>query len=934
MHRITSGVASGERIRLRLTIEGWPDRWITSSTFDASGLHTEDQGRNTRSGLLFAGLAVVESLDMRSSLTSVGGMTFRIASPYADESFGKSAVVVDYLQTDVTKSSATWEVTDSSRFADEAYYHVGTEAVRVSAIPSGTTLTVVRTRWDTQQQRHTVTTGPADQRYVPIWDRPVSMEGRRCYLEMETLAGQYEAAPNTWITPVEIIWRGVVWQAPRRLQDGLTWEIQAEPVTAILDQQISGYANDARIRGVYHPWDHAFYWRIDEHTNSTFIDATYSGKITGFHASEEEFAAAVTADMRAKVATSGDYSLVFSSHRGLCKLTLTTGSSGPTKFLDFECWSTLDGYFGMGRIFGWTRINSNGSTTWVGGFEDFDNHTTYEAQLVGPSVAIQVSNAPEVWPLGAVRGVLGMPPQLSTFSSPVSEWMRDEAAKSDNPHRRIHLDQLIGIAGGDMITLENADVVARDQGVDAEKWDDDEWLLTVLTVNAGPTEQDPHADIRLSSMDKTIYLTPETKIRGGIMLSSGGPLSDAIEELTTKAERANEGAYPFIGAVDVHLDGTKQSIQTAVAEAAVMPWQQRRAHKFFESTMVSDWLQEELKLLNLIAYIRRVPLRDSLVDDTTANGKISFRRLIIPTLNHVPDHVIDDSVILTPADNTGQWPTWEPNRDGIVSTLRMEIGYSARDDDYTQLPIVVRDTRSISLHKNSGRSEHVIAPLSHSKHTPTPSEVATFATGLFDFFANDYDVISLQVSYALFDVEIGDIVALTSAHVLDPATGTRGVDDARAGVIGRRWNLDPARNEQGVLTLVLHRANGRGYAPSCRVSNAVQDAGNKWTCTVSANMYHDEVADNSFFEVGDLVEVRERNAAADGYEAVVSGIPSTTEITLNFSVTYPWGTTYSGTYDIDHARGQSGTTVGQFEYAYVANQFFFRPDGDPPDTIS
>jgi hypothetical protein len=300
----------------------------------------------------------------------------------------------------------------------------------------------------------------------------------------------------------------------------------------------------------------------------------------------------------------------------------------------------------------------------------------------------------------------------------------------------------------------------------------------------------------------------------------------------------------------------------------------------------------------------------------------------------------DGARIATRNADGGVFPGWITASDGIVSVVRVLAAKSVRlptNASRDPREVIYRDVASISAHKNRGLSTLSIEPEAEATADLSDSEASLIASRIVAVYGHPYEVVTFR---ALRDedalgVLIGDVVAITSPHVINSANGTRGITGRKARVIGRRVSFDPSESGAASVEITAMMAGGgtigpnyAGYAPSALITAAVVVTGNTWDLTVTQSLYAPSGSnDLDFFTLSDRVIAREVNDAAPASEFGTVSALSATVARVVFDDTAPWGGSFSGSYVLDFAPAAEGVTSAMAEYAWTADDTLTLHDG-------
>lgn len=887
----TQVVSSGGKYNLRLSIEGWPDEWVTHS--DIAG--TAADGRERREGLSYEGIVLEERVDLRSGLTEASAMTVTIRSPNALAAFATKAKVVSHLRSNATDSATTLNTSGHTSITTNKYYHINTETVKITAKAGSSpnwTVTATRQQWGTKAQQHFVSSG-FNASVSPIYDRPPSMHGRRAILYGYSLDQTGVGASGTQL------WIGIVEDGPKlQSSDGLTWRITIRPITDLLKTEVAQTSEiSMRVRGIRYNASSPLYVRVVEYSQSTHMPtATGEVLLTGFW----ETKAAMIVDLNTSLSTaiSGmtlDELEASNETDGRIKFRVKTDASTATNvgIAVHSVWDGATWAYSAGGGFTNTKDEPVALN-----FATGTNYYTYSAAK---------NPGPYGW-IGRLPGFLQRGGNLR-----LEGWIQlsKGSANSTDPYNRLYLDtvSLSGISTGDNITIsrvkyiENTAVSPNEvkEGTTVGK-------VTAVDTTNGYIDITPGTPEGANQWNVLgLLIDSLTEIR--VSKQYTGNVHDFLLAVTADAVDVNLGMVPSVTTDDVDVGGSSTWETVVEDQVTGVPYLDDRIWAFNKGVKLSDVLSHELKMIGAHIYL-----------DT--NGKMALAKLEQAVASDSATAIINKDKILTPPD--GSWPAYQLNQDGLVNIVEVYGSYDSKQDAHTDHPIIVNNLVSVAEHRNRGTSTEEIKPKSRSPKEPLTQQLAqSMAFRLFAFFAHDYHLIEIDVLLTLYlTATVGAKATLTCDHV--PASdGTMGVTTLPAIVVGRRWNLDPAAGDPpGRLTLAIHRSTVAGYAPAARVASAVDNGSDNWTLTVTGTKYAAAgVTDRSHFVENYKVLVTEfdvdpQNAQTGTIIAVFGN-----NMTVQFDGTAPWGASFSGTYDVRFKEATSSAQVvgNQANYVYIAD---------------
>jgi hypothetical protein len=924
------------RWQFRLSIEGWPAEWVTHP----SVTHADNaDGRAVYSGLSYTGITIRDRVLMMEGKIEADAISFKIAtvdsrqSPMA--SFTLYPEPVAFLQDALSESDTTMVLQAAKELAT-GVYHVGTEAIEVTAASAGSN-TIVRTKWSTLPQKHNVANFDQTRR-VAVYDSPPTMEGRRAYLFVYSDGDDLDGNGTC-------IWRGIVSRPPSSVtgSDGMTtWTIDVQSITAALKQTVAGKIKEVKpLALLYHHVQCPFL--IQMHYNGTTADVVYRVSAR----TEKDFVDDVNRfDFPALITAVGgiseiDWIRLDKSKSGTWRVRLKTNADVPNFYINLgspllgvattttDLWTDKDGNqvtgnAPAGATFDAYRLQAN--------TEYFCNLVidhTHAGQLSYRYTGLVTYDGAPMQPLGnasiimapASRGVASLfndvdATDVATF--PINRiWIDTDL--TDYIDGTIHISDTYSPTG--IYKILNADVIVQDNGDGSSSnyyWADLELYTGRTGSFNGLTQEEINKQI-VSSKSFDGFITGSTKINVVRNYGTGTTVVGFRNGLVDASVNANDGDTPFI--TDADLD------DWTVVDTITSMYQFSRDYRFITEHSLEDIFAEEFKF---VCHFPRVG----------ADGKIELLPLPQFTDATTTDtaHTIDHSGIITPAGSYGAWPSWDPQRDGILTTVNIKDRYNPLKDDWTDKDVTFQDPDAIATHKSRGKAQMSIAPFSAPSQNVHGSSRAVFeqiAAQYLDVFSRDYAIVTLRVPFKHFDVLCGDVCTLTHRKI--PAgDGTLGVVSRKALCIERRWDMDPKSEAYGELSFYLPRSTQKGYAPSAVITGQSNTSGNTWAITCStANALNITVSTNNdgrcleHFHAADFVRVYKLDETV-GTEVTgtVDASPNVAAGTLSVTFGSTW-TPSTSTWVLGFQRDTDGahSTAAQRKFAYVANSGLVTGDG-------
>lgn len=885
----------GKIVGYRLTIEGWPDVWVSDPLITYT---TNLDGRTVRTGLKTEGLGFSEQLNLQEARTIVRGFTAKIVSTdqndHATSSFSTFNRPVAYLEAELSDTATT--INTGPNLSNSTYYHIGTETILVGTYP-----TISRKHWNTHAQKHpgSATGLYGDPALMPVYDKPPTMEGRRAnlfvYAEGDSMTGDGT-----------IVFRGIVSKPPTLDSDGLTWSIQVNPITDLLGQHIAAQNLDAKLYGIYHHNACPFYMRLQ-------YDATASAHvgIVGLYDDLDSLIAAVNdqiATQLTNITATGVDSLVMEK----------VGQNGERLIMRLQTNATACNF---AIDIGSPLVGFCSTTHWYKpdptkpGFPDqqgvwwdsIATNTEYIAVFGPESPDGSYCPFPET-PVGNQMTCLGEPGHAFAVAgnnaSPWRVYVDKDLSDQVAAGTYVHIDGIEGFAagagrtGGHLASEGGAgDFEVSGQGTD---------------VNAYYIDFVPRSTRSAGLSPGVGFLNGETRFVS-LRDYGEGDITAFRTGITTESVDANWGDTPFItaGATAPYGDLATWDPDETVSSDPTL-W--NREYVFAFSKSVGEILREECKMIAHHLYL-------------DADFRIALRRFPAIGANMTSDTTIDTGDIVTPDGKRGMWPGWTPQRDGLVNEVTIQEGYDPVEDDWKGRKYVIRDVTSISEHKSRGKGKLEVKPYSQSESPIFPETATRIGEALMSVLARDYIQVTVRVPLSMFGLLVGDVVLFTCPQVPN-GSGARGMTNQRAVVWGRRWNLDPT-NAFGELTLYVPTQLEGGYCPSGYITSQVNDSGDTWTITCLSsndqNLAWSENGDGKItdhFAAGDYVEVMK---LGDSGETRVTGTVDSVDgdndaVTVSFDSTWTPG---SDQWVLEFRKDTGSTaTARQQGYTYTADSNF------------
>jgi len=862
----------------RLMIEGWPHQWVTDPRI------THQIGLGTRKvypGLQYDGLRISERVVLREAWPEVDGITVTIVPSDANEDtvngFTRDPKVVAVLTQDLDATASTWT---TRRELGLGVYHLGSECVLANES------TIVRGYWDSVPQEHAVTDFTSENP-VSIYNWPPTMEGRHAFL--------YAYGPSDHPeSDGQIVWRGVVLRPPRMNSDGLSWQIELGPITTQFDQNVGASEEfEYKVRGVYHSAACPLRMGIESFdVDFSNVGLVILNPMYGFYETEDAFASAVTTEMIAAIAaqaTGGllDINTPDFAYNGPSRIDPSPGRY--TVYLGFSGGGSDDYDVTVGvmdALDGCTNRGCQGSPDANGSSPREGRMSFYAGDVSGKWYCdFRPQSTPMGYPLPAARTLVGKPTLRIDRDAPRDYKLFRPYGVDDEitwPNNRVYLEKVDGLQVDDVLLVRNGDDAGR--------------YLRITGINALEAERWIYVEF-IGNTD-VLYITSESSIIPVRTYSDDGNWADFINALVEQSPKANLGKTPWLTDRDVDTTNWLGYWRTY----SFQNYWRHRTYQFSKQVRIRDVFAPELMATGWMARL-------------ALDGRLDVAPMPFIASQRSADWALTDDEILLPAEEqSGTWPTWEAQADGLVNIAKLRLGYDPNDDSFDEAQdYTVRMTQSIAEHKSGNRALQEIEIRSQPATVGTTEIrvggftlkqtrrygisadlVVEMALPYLRTLAQDYAIVTVAVPFTLFGVLVGDIVEVTSRFIPD-GLGGRGVTGKKAICVGRTWNLDPAAEGMGTLTLWFARDSGRvaGYAPTARIGASVDHGGDLFTLNLNPvigdNVAWSESGDDvaKHFAVGDAVQLVQADTdSPTTAQGTITAKPDVTHVTIQFDD--PW----------------------------------------------
>lgn len=859
-----------------IIIEGWPYIFATHPSME----QTTADGREVICCLEREGLVIEDQCDVAHAEIESSGMTVTLVDRQKDHAVTRALAwlpdKITYLDADATRTATSMTVTAITGWSNGDVIHIGTEAAKIGASPSGSTLSsLTRGYWDTIQQAH-YTADAGELTSAEITDRPTSLEGRRAYLY-----AWGEGDDLTDMSAGTQVWLGICSTDAALADDGCTWSVTIDPITSLMEQPL-GRSKDARIstRGIYYSWKTPLWVTIGKRSGTnrfSFFSEDQTSYLVGFFETQEDFIDSLNSTLS----------------------TLNSALSVPFDNVEAE----LDGTGGWQVRF---HLDSSG---------DFPIANIRSAQdgNIGPDTAPTAVHSQGYMVAGA-GAYEGLVIQDTTDSEGVmvaignpSEWARQvPRAYYFNGHRP---DIAIPSVASHITYPDNRIYLSEDPtNFTALRMKFEEGGEVVLERSSYSGTSNYYDYRHPYESGFKAAAGPATTAYAEVLYATGNlaDLRDAIVNTSTGSPvLANKAEMPFITSSDmVDLSSVVDPITDG------KPWAESRIYVTTDNVSFSDYFKEECKLIGVF------PVLDTL-------GRISVAPIALPS----PTSTVDGTITAADILIDDSWPTWERNAYGSINSVLIKSGYDSFEDKHLGLTLKIRDVSSFARRKVPRTV--TIEPYSELRGaSPEDADVpirdaVDLAKPILGLYGSDYAVVRVQVPFKFFGLVCGDYVDFSS-HVIPDLAGGRGLTNSKGLLIGRRWDLDQGR---GQLTMLVSLGGIAGYTPSVYISSAA-GSGTDWDLTVtsmdptsSIDWFADGDAISDHYAAGMEIKVAQWDAASPiTRTGIIDSVSDsgTSPATGTISVTFDSSWSNAGSNVVDYADAASATTAQQ-SYFYLAD---------------
>lgn len=746
------------------------------------------------------GIVVADRIVPLDGRVEQQGITFRLA----DIDSAMTALLAAQRQATTTRLTATLAATETAAMTVEdtsRFAASGTLYLNLETLSyTGKTATTFTglTRGVYGSRAVEHAVDAASLSYPVVSDRPLDLYGRRVIL----YASEVDDAGQVLDTPTTL-YRGRCGLNVRLSADGAAWEIPTQPISSFLDQEFFGEPAVSRVRGIDLPFTgvQVAWVPIDGDATAIWISGTM--RTADLAAGYRATLADLMADVRAAIAESGLSISLLLDDTGHVRLTARQ-AAGSTAKKSLRIVST------QGNV--WPLLG------WPPGWYDPEDLPAFPADYT--SATIVHITAPRLPVTQALH--------VAEFSGGTTT-VRVEDASSfrvgtlGNSYVRIDG----GAKGHGFVSYpveEPQPVLARLVSVDLS--------ANTLTVEVrdNPFVPPPTYQLLLGSDD------PSQSLRVTECLF----IEDRADVVYT-THLLDSTLPPRIAPL---VDSSDLDTASMALVGASLPASHTQRRLLVDGVQrLGELMAQELKVLGAVMCIR--------------SGLIAWRILRPAPAGETGTATLDLSRI----DAEGL-PAYQYGSEGIVNLVKAKVAYDPRERAFKDEEIRVYDRDSIQRYRVT-RSMDIEHPGLTLEGWRTRADfLRQVAARWFGLFGLAYPTVEVRCTFRGFGVECGDFVLLTHWALPDNTTGTRGLSNAGAAVIGR--SLDYATG-RGTLTLLLgrdvHSRIGR-WAPAGRLT-AWDNATRTATFGAPTDRYSGGgTKDLSRFTVGDRVEFRQMDSTS------------------------------------------------------------------------
>lgn len=759
----------------RLEIEGLGYEPVTDPGMEQSLTVGTENGRERIVGLKRDGLSFSESVDLMRAKTTAKGMTAKIVDRQVDSiwttALASNPGATTWLTATMSSSTTSMSVTNTDEFAIGDIVHLGTEAMRVTAVPGVTTLTVSRAHWGSIAQKHYTQEAENLSRPMVSRDSPPFLEGRRCRLY------RYKVGTDDLQGDGTQIWCGFVSGDAKLASNAGTWSLKLDSPYTLFKQDMGGALEDELGPiGISIPATHPVVITVTERqgerTYSTVADSIEI-KIDGYFKDQDAFVAAINEKLQTETTTES-----------------ATGVSG---------WDAE-----------WILAISDGAAGWHFEYEVGSSSYTTHFSMDHPAEGQLKSSAiPRTISVGTV---VTHTPDRSKGIPGAGKVPRGGVGGADlTPYDPRDDGRYVYVGGTATITANH--VLLLEFGEDGES------VMLDVTAFDSTTRK-----ATVIPVDQLYWYGADTGLQITLARSyvKGGSLADLRDELVSIGpEEANLGSVPFFTDEDL-ADWTVN----IAASYRGRDFQTTRYYDAAASFDAADLLEHEARLLNgywaqegdgRIGFKQlRVPTITDFSEVDLDESQIILGNGGFPRWERMSMGSLNTVIIKT------GWDHKEEEHTGTTITVRDVQAVSARKA-MKVLEIAPRSRWTVA-----GIYGVALSGILDYE------EAVQIAQVPLSIFGRTYATLDVTVNGAT-DLDLvetalcGEFVTVSSS-VAPNGIGARGWVSQPAVIISRSWDLASGVGSLKLLTVLASRA---GYAPSLRVTANAVVSGNQYDLTVT-----------------------------------------------------------------------------------------------------
>lgn len=862
----TIGTGRGS-IRARLQIEGLAYEAVTH----ADMVTTAGDGRQRINGLNLQGVKLEQRADIVRATVEASGATFVFADVGGawTAAFDTSPTLTTWLNTAMTATASTMRVKSTAGWPTSGTLWIDSETCTYAGVGAGATFTgLTRGVWGSLAQSH-YTPGGAFLRYPAVTNQPILYTGRRVRLYLYG-RGDSPTGDGTQV------WLGVVRGEPR--MEGASWSLFVDPISSILDQEVGADLGPAVTpRGIYFPESP---FRDDGKVTIARVNriAYTSGGSTTLP-DVALFGAAVDID-------AGHYETQQDLLDAIQASLDALQSSWNTKIYVLP--RDLDGTYMF-------QYRTNGTPDGV----RISSGSVEPAIATEPYYDGNVQGSNDVYDADAFRVITAMSSNAVYYTLPQPpELGNSRAGAGLVPRGVFNVRERTGTYPGRRIYLGGAVGVTNNTSAVLISWQGDTGSVDleygVNSIGTSTRYLDLQTETPPSSREGLTFVytpanLPTIRLGRGYNTYPGEGSYSLLKTIEDDCpEQVNTGAVPSFQATDWN----ESEWQDAYDGADTLALQRR--YSSLKPVKLTDFVAPDLQIAGLY-----------LAFDTS--GKLTAKRMRLAASTEAGTFAITRANLLT----DDGFPTYERGAVGQYNGIELHEGYSATSDDYTQLPITVRDVAAYGQ-SPIARSVKIEPKSAYMFGAASYESVVAIAERVLSIYGGPYAYITCAVPLTAFDVVLGSTVSISTAQ-LPSGAGTRGTTDAVGLVVSREIDLYAGRI---TLTILVSRSAIVGYAFGAKITGQTNTTGNTWAITVSSDYFATGEDASDHVDASDRVQVyRWDDATADTALGTVTGV-SANVVTVTFDGTWTPG---SDAWALAFADADAGSdTDNMRRYAYQA----------------